>query len=556
VNGSGSGRRTTVLILGGGIMQLPAVRAARAMGWQAVVAALRIEPGIAELADRCLEVDVSDVEAVESAARSLTREPGLDGVFTAGTDFSATVAWVAERLGLPGIPYQAALDATDKARMRARLREAGVPGPGFAVLAAGGQADGRQAAGGQAAGGQAQRPPELRFPLVVKPVDNMGARGVRRVDSDQELRAALDAAWAQSRSRRAIVEDYLEGPELSLDALIHEGRITVCGVADRHIVFSPYFVEMGHTMPSALDVETLRQAEEVFRRGIRALGLEQGAAKGDIKLASRGAVVGEIAARLSGGYMSGWTFPLASGVDLTGAALRLAVGLPPGDLTPRLSRVSAERAFVSIPGRVERIVGLEEAAAVAGVQEVFLRVRAGQEVELPINNMGKCGNVISAADTRRKAVEAAETAARRILVRLAPGSESTERFLSGRLQEGWRAFPEPSRGLVRALARLPQQVGEPPCAGRPLRILVPPGLGGESCRDWHGGTLREALEAVCRAVGAQPAEEPEAGATNLGGPFWRGLLKGGVQAGVYLLDTLRASGGVPGTAWSYLARSS
>ncbi|MBN1835866.1 MAG: ATP-grasp domain-containing protein [Spirochaetales bacterium] len=548
MSGPRAGQAPAVLILGGGIMQLPAVRIAKEMGWDVSVAALRIDEPIAALADRCVEVDLSEPRAVEAEARRLMSASGLDGVFTAGTDFSTTVAWVAERLGLPGIPYTAALDATDKARMRARLREAGVPCPRFAVVPAGAAGE----AGSRAAGLSGE---ELSFPMVVKPVDNMGARGVRRVDTEQELQEALVGAWGQSRSRRAIVEDYLEGPELSLDAVIYDGRVTICGVADRHITFAPWFVEMGHTLPSALDPGIVREAQEVFGRGVRALGLKHGAAKGDVKITARGAVVGEIAARLSGGYMSGWTFPLATGVEVTAAALRLAVGLPPGDLSPRVRHVSAERAFISIPGRVLSVSGLEEARAVEGVREVFLRVHAGQELELPINNMGKCGNVISAASTREEAVGAAEQAARRVLVRLEPGFESTERFLSEAPGEGRAAFAEVSARLLRAVGALPEPPARLPEPGQPLRLLVPPGLETEQARDWHSGTLAETVQAVCRATGAQPLGESAAEAAHLGRAFWRALLKGGVQAGVYVVDSLRASGGVPGRGWSHLARS-
>jgi biotin carboxylase len=490
-------------------------------------------------------VDVSDRKAVEAAARRLQSGPGLDGVFTAGTDFSTTVAWAAKRLGLPGIPYEVALGATDKARMRTCLQEHGVPSPRFATIASG------------TAG---RRPHGLEYPLVVKPVDNMGARGVRRVDSDEQLRSALEAAWVQSRSSRAIVEEFLDGPELSLDAVVCNGEVTVCGVADRHIHFPPYFVEMGHTMPSDLAPSRLREAEAIFARGIRALGIDNGAAKGDIKLTSRGAVVGEIAARLSGGYMSGWTFPLASGVEVTEAALRLAVGLPPGDLTPKRTHVSAERAFISIPGTVRGVSGLEEARAVRGVRELFLRVHTGQPVELPINNMGKCGNVIAAAASREQAVGAAESAVRCILIRLEAATEKTDRYLSDWLQNGFAAFPEGTTALRRALGRLPDLAGRPLGPDREVRILTPPEIDEEPSRDWHGSTLREALTAVCRFTGAKPVRRPENDAVCLGAPFWRGLLKGGVQAGVYLIDTMKAmekaEGGAPGKAWRYLARSS
>ena len=284
------------------------------------------------------------------AARGLRGRHGLDGVFTAGTDFSTTVAAVAEGLGLPGLPV--------------------------AVTQGGHRqgADAHACCGSTACPARASSPwrsPDdcagvdgrMPFPLVVKPVDNMGARGVRRVDSRAELEEAVALALQASRTRRALVEEYLEGPELSIDAITWQGRITLCGVADRHIRFPPYFVEMGHTMPTALEAAQVRRAAEVFRRGVRALGIDGGAAKGDVKVTARGAFIGEIAARLSGGYMSGWTFPFSSGVEVTAAALRIAVGLPPGSMRPARRWTSAERAFISIPGIVAAVEGEEEIRA-------------------------------------------------------------------------------------------------------------------------------------------------------------------------------------------------
>jgi len=529
-------------------MQLPAVRLAKQKGWAVVVAAAGISRDIEELADRCERVDLRDREAVTRLARTLRQEGDLGGVFTAGTDFSTTVAWVAERVGLPGIPYRAASAATDKAQMRAVFRAQKVPSPPFFTVKAG-------AAGSAAKVSIAPLSREFSFPLVVKPVDNMGARGVRRVDDEPQLRSALDIALEQSASGQAIVEEYLEGPELSLDALIYNDRITICGVADRHICFPPYFVEMGHTMPSLLDAQTLREAEEVFKRGIRALGIDQGAAKGDIKVTAKGAVVGEIAARLSGGYMSGWTYPFSSGVEVTAAALNIAVGLPPGDLAPRRNWVSAERAFISIPGVVRTLEGLDQARAVPGIEELFLRMSAGQRVELPINNMGKCGNLISRAPGRTEAVEAAERALRYVLVRLEPADHRTDAYLTGKERSGFSAFPDLSPSTRRRLEQLPPWIGDPArFSGKAedLRILDLPGAEMETVRDWHGWKPAQAFRRVLEISGVKPAgigtpgNGPE-GRTpfTLGRVFWNALIKGGVQAGVYVIDSLCAPAGKP-----------
>jgi biotin carboxylase len=521
-----------ILILGGGTMQLPAARIARRKGWKVFVAAKSIDPAVRGLADEALEVDLQDRDAMVTAALQLRERHGLQGVFTAGTDFSTTVAWVAEKLRLPGIPYGVSLNATDKSRMRARFRAKGVPCPRFFTVE-------RQPQAGPAEG--------FGFPLVVKPVDNMGARGVRRVDRAEDYSGAVEMALGQSRSRRVIVEEYMEGPELSLDAVVFRGQATVCGVADRHIFFPPYFVEMGHTMPSDQEPELLRQAEEVFLDGIRALGIRNGAAKGDIKLTPAGPAVGEIAARLSGGYMSGWTFPLSCGVEVTEAALNIAVGLPPGDLTPRFAAVSAERAFISIPGRVQALEGLAEVRQVDGLQELFLRVRVGDRVRLPANNLEKCGNVITRATTRARAVAAADQARQHVFLRLEPGDPETLAFLRNPQPGPWTAFPEPGPALARALAGMPEAVGQLGSARlgvERLAVLRPEGLKAEPACDWHGLSLAGALEQVQRLSGVPSAEAPMPGRLTLGRPFWEALHRGGVQAGVFLIQTLCA--GDPG----------
>src|SRR5512137_32158 len=101
----------TVLILGAGVMQEPAIRSAKELGWTVVVADGNPRAVAAPLADRFLPVDLKDREGLAASARGIRQELGLDGVFTAGTDFSASVAYVAAELGLPGLSLEAAIRA-------------------------------------------------------------------------------------------------------------------------------------------------------------------------------------------------------------------------------------------------------------------------------------------------------------------------------------------------------------------------------------------------------------------------------------------------------------
>ncbi len=510
------------MILGAGIMQLPALRIARGKGWKVVAADGNPRaPGAAQ-ADVFEHVDLKDRNGLLERAAFHKENGGLDGVFTAGTDFSASVAYIAESLGLPGIPYETALDATDKSRMRSIFREKGVPSPNFRAFS---RADLDEAESGG-----------WTFPVVVKPVDNMGARGVEMVFGRDELRAKAEKALAHSRTGRFIVEEFIRGPEYSIDALVHRGEIRICGIADRHIFFPPYFVELGHTMPSRAGAAVIDKLVSVFTQAVEALGIHTGAAKGDVFYSSRGPVIGEIAARLSGGYMSGWTFPYSCGVEVTEGALNIAVGLPPGDLRPRRRWTSAERAFISIPGRVAEVLGAGEAEKIEGVRNVFIRAEKGAAVKFPENNVEKCGNIITALPDPDAAVRAAEKAVSRIFIRLIPGGAETEEFLFGPASSRYAAYPKAEKEFLEEKSRDRKKDEKLILTVGPFRVGVPGNLD-RNGKDWNHRSVADALETLSRLYGR--AGNPRDG-TVLGGFFWRALFRGGLQGAAWVLDTLAA----------------
>lgn len=521
-------------------MQGPAIRIARRKGYAVHAADGNPKAACVGEADVFHLVDLKDKAGLEKAARTIKN---LAGVFTAGTDFSASVAWVAERLGLPGISHEAALDASDKSRMRARLKAAGVPVPGFA------------------SGGSEDDPLTLSasvapLPLVVKPVDNMGARGCRLARTVPELKDAWRDAVASSRTGRAIVEEYLDGPEFSLDALVRNGRIELRGIADRIIVFEPFFVELGHTIPTAYGDDVIGAVVRVFKAGAEALGIRDGAAKGDIKFTRKGAFVGEIAARLSGGYMSGWTYPYSSGVEPTAEAIDIACGVESDWALPTKDLVCAERAWISITGTVAEVVGPQgpgmpgpedfARASLAEIKEVFPRAGKGDKVVFPANNVEKCGNVLAVSDDRGKAERCAEMACRAILLRLVEEDSGTAAFLRG---EGRIAGPDGSvwppaafdslSAMTRAATeKLPDYLKAAVGVGT-VTIAPLPGIELETAVDWQGRTIGEALEAVRKLCGASIGT---AGDTVLGRSFWKAFFMGGYQAGAWVVDTTRSMG--------------
>lgn len=531
---------SSILVLGAGTMQMPALRIAREEGLRVVCFDGNPQAVGRHLADEFRVIDISDSKAVVAGARSIS---DIAGVLTAGTDFSLPVAHVAHALGLPGISPDVALRATDKALMRKVLFEAGVPVPRFLRV------DAAAVTGLPDQLSEARR--RLRFPIVVKPVDNMGARGVRRCDIEEQLPAAVTAALAVSRTGNAILEELIPGPEFSLDAIVYKGRIRICGVADRHIRFPPYFVETGHTMPTTVEPDVRRAVEDVFRQAIAAIGIDHGAAKGDVFYVYPDgdepgvAMVGEIAARLSGGYMSGWTYPYASGLESTRAAVRIAVGRDPGLPAGDGSGVAAERAIISIPGTLDSFLGVDESRGIELVRDVFLLRGTGDRLVFPTTNVEKCGNVIASGPDYQAVVQAAETAAGRIIPRLEPADETTFRYLfvDHVAHPFFESPPQGHRAQLSALPLWREEFFAEPQSAAPSVTRLPGGPGMTRCHVGLG--WKESLE-LLESLGVNFVSE----GYDLGLVFFRALAAGGVQGALFLVDTLSEDPGWFRRTWS------
>ncbi len=397
-------QQKSIIIIGAGVLQVPAIKIARELNLFSIVFDYNKEALGMKLADLPVIASTRDIDGCVRAAKAVAKNHKIDAVITVGTDASSTVAAVQAALDLPGNRFEDAYAATNKIKMRQRFAEHNVPQPDFYPVWT--YADALEAFN------------KLPKPVVVKPVDNMGSRGCMKIENEAALQNGFNRAKSASISGEVILEEYMDGPELSIDMLIHDGEIYVTGIADRIIEYPPFFIETGHIMPSSLPQDQLDNAIDVMKQGIRALNLKMGAAKGDIKVTKDGAKVGEIAARLSGGFMSAFTFPLSSGVNVIKNAIEISLGMPPSDLKPKWNKVAIEKAFLPGSGIVESIEGLDEALSIDGVKEIFLRAKVGDILANPTNNLEKAGNVITVADTRDEAIAIANKVIDTIKIKL------------------------------------------------------------------------------------------------------------------------------------------
>ncbi len=528
-------RKEAVIVLGAGIMQIPAIKTASEEGFSVLAFDGNPEPAGRNFAELFFNIDIKDHETIYRKCIDLGDLYSVKGVFTAGTDFSYIVAKLAEKMALPGISYETALKATLKSEMRKAFMEKGVSSPGFIVSE-----------------GYLERKSveeKLKYPLVVKPVDSMGGRGSVKIRSFEKLEEAVGNAIVFSRTGKVIIEEFIEGAEFSLDAVVENGKITICGIADRHIFFPPYFVEMGHTMPSIYPEEVQRKVSEVFEEGIRAIGIDNGAAKGDIKYDGKKAVIGEIAARLSGGYMSGWTFPYSSGISVIKAAINIALGRNSGIKSYRYEKTAAERAFISIPGKVDEIILPEylEKKNTEEIKDIFFNVKRGDRVVFPRNNVEKCGNIIAVDTERENAVRAAEQGCRDIIIRLESCDSETEKFLLFD-KEAWipDAFILENSYNISSYRNMAEIIINKESKNRKTAVMGLPFPEMEKSLDWMGRGFRDSLERVFDITGAEIAGEETEYSIVIGRKFWDAFLSGGVQGGIWIIDTLEKyiNGGV------------
>jgi biotin carboxylase len=387
----------TLLIVSGGIEAVPGILKAKEIGLHVVVSDYNPEaPGFRYADDRIIASTYDVRETVAAAEEYHKNVRPLDGVICVASDVPLTVASVAEKLGLPGLSIKTARLAGDKLAMKDRLVKGGIPVPWYKPIMS------------------VQELEEVcrmkGFPLIIKPVDSRGARGVLWLDQDIDLQWAFNTAQENSPTARVIAEEFIRGPQISTEAVMVDGIGYNLGFSDRNYEylerFKPHIIENGGTQPSTLPAFMQKDIADLAIKAGRALGVVNGIVKGDMVYGPNGPMVIEIATRLSGGYFSTDQIPLHTGVDMLKAAIKLALGeeIKPQELEKREDRAVAIRYFFPPEGLVVKTPDISMLEKMAGVYKIVLSVQPGEIIAKQTNHTKRAGCVITVAETREDAV--------------------------------------------------------------------------------------------------------------------------------------------------------
>lgn len=386
-------------------------RKAKALGFDLTVVQRRqdVKPEDLQAIDQLVTSPLPD-KAVLGIVEALHKEKPFDAVVSFQELGILNAALIADRLGLHGNPLTPVLLTRDKCAMRRHLQEAGIPSIPFI------EASGAQSVVdfGNTHG----------WPIILKPANGVGSIQVHKLHSAAEVESVYaeivadpvfrEVAGLDFPDPKLIAEKFIEGIEVSVEAVTWDGQHTVLGVTDKLIIGGDNFVEAGHTMPSNLPPATLDKLETMVIAFLDSIGHRYGPSHTEIIVSESGPIIVESHTRTGGDRI----FEMAEyvyGIDMIGETLKGFAGQFKG-VTATRSGGAAIRYLQPPTGKVVAVRGVEEAATLSGVVRADITVKPGVELKESRHSAERPGYVLARGGSRQEAVGNAEAALRRIEV--------------------------------------------------------------------------------------------------------------------------------------------
>lgn len=314
-------------IIGASYFQDPLIRRAKEKGCETHVFAWQAGDVGERTADHFYPISITEKDAILKECQQI----GIDGICSIGSDLAnVAVSYVADAMGLTTNPVDAVERSTNKHRMRETFAEWGDPSPRSLLVQRGETLDASA----------------LHFPIIIKPVDRSGSRGITKLASESGLEEALEHACEQSFSQCAVAEEFINGEEFSVEFISWQGEHTFLALTKKFTTGAPGFIETGHLEPAQVKASTLDEIKEVVSQALDHLGVVFGASHAEVLVDSDGKVwIVEIGSRMGGDCIGSHLVELSTGVDFVGAVIDVALGKEP-DLTPKHGPAHAMIRFV------------------------------------------------------------------------------------------------------------------------------------------------------------------------------------------------------------------
>lgn len=383
-----------LLVLAAGILQVPVIKKAKEIGYYVIAADGDSNAVGLQFADKAICANITDEEVMLEIAR----EQHIDGVIHPCSEVSMNVMGrLNDELGLSGITREQAIRATNKHLMREAFEKGNAPSP-ISILTA------------NAEDAWSHLQNDFATDGILKPSRNSGSRGIakvtRNMDKDDFVKA-YNVALNESRDKSVLIEQFIDGPEFSIEIIVWNSEVNVLTVTDKKTTGAPHFVELGHNQPSCYskeDVETLKTAAVA---GVKALGVNNCACHAEAKLMDGKAYLMEIGARLGGDFISTELTHLSTGIDMVAAAIDVALGMEPDLSIKEEPKGACIRYFCPKAGKLVSVTNTE----VLNDPRVYKKeiyVRKGDIIPEITSSLSRSGHVIVIEKTPQEAVKLAE----------------------------------------------------------------------------------------------------------------------------------------------------
>ena len=390
-----------MMILGASALQVPAIKKAKELGYEIIL--VDYDPNAIgfELADIKLVVSTLDQEEVYKQA--LIYNPDI--IITSTSDGPVrTAAYVNEKMGkIPDLSYEDACCATWKHSMRKRLKEYNVPIPEYYIV--NNKTEFLDAV------------EKIEGKVIVKPADNAGSRGVILLEKEKIKNPLEIYEFSKSYSRNGVVmvEEYMEGEEVSVEALTIQGKTTIVSITDKITTLPPHFVELGHSEPSRHSPQVQIEVKKVALQAIEAMKLINCPSHTELKITNQGPKVVEIAARLGGDFITSKLVPLSTGVDLVGNSIILATG-GKVDLNKTQEQGAAIRFIQGKLGTLKKVYVPEDIRLMNGIEEVVIYKHCGEHIDNIMSSNDRLGHIIAIGQNAEEAIKNADAALEKIKI--------------------------------------------------------------------------------------------------------------------------------------------
>lgn len=366
--------KPALLIFGVGELQRSIIRRAKLKGLFTI--------GIDPCADAICKDEVDAFEIVGGqdfeGTCAVVEKYGVDAIVTAATDKPLVMmARVAEKYGFPFYSIETAQWSTDKYQMKQRFLEGGVPCARGRLIAKVEEAD------------------DLYYPLIVKPRDNSGSRGVKLCRNKEELHEAMQEALQYSHLDTVLVEEYIEGQEYSIEGLHYEGKSEVIQFTEKTTTEFPYNVELAHKQPANLTENQKNDIWELISKIASCMHFENCPSHTELKINERGIFVIETSPRLGGDYITSTLVPLSTGINMEDQLLNIALGGKVDTQTGCVEKASGVCFFCLPEGVVKSIdPKINDVATWPGVYSFELKLKEGDEVHQITSSLNRYGEFI------------------------------------------------------------------------------------------------------------------------------------------------------------------